>query len=284
MDKKLIGYAIMLLVSILWGIGYTAAKICLQVMDPVTLTITRFLFAQLFFVPLLIKFWEKPTRKDILLIILMGLTEVSIYQIAFFFGLSGMSAGLASILVSTEPIFIYMLAMAFLSEQLSFMKILGIVVSFIGIIFIYINNLNSKLAAISIILVLFASFLWSIYMIISKPVVKKHNPLYVTSLSSFFGTIFLLPFISNSVLEITRMNTLQIYSFVFLVVFATFLAFYLNLKGLQLLSASNASVFYYISPIFTVLSAYVLINEAITVNVIIGGIIVIGGVAVITKS
>jgi drug/metabolite transporter (DMT)-like permease len=284
MDRKLTGYAIMLTTSILWGIGYTFAKICLQVIDPVTLSITRFAFAQIFFIPLLIKFWEKPTKKDVIIIILTGLTGMSIYQVVFLFGLAGLPAGLASILVSTEPIFIYFLAMAFLNEKLSFLKIFGIIVSFIGIIFIYINNISSKLATIAILLVLFASFMWSVYMILSKPMLKKHNPVYVTSFSSLFGTLFLLPLISSSVLELTKMNYLEIVSFIFIVVFSTFLAFYLNLKGLQMLPTSNAAVFYYISPIFTVVSAYFLINEAITANMIIGGILVIGGVAITSKT
>ncbi len=283
MEKRYSGYILMTIVAFIWGVGYTAIKICLQVMDPLTLAVTRFLFSTIFFIPIMIKLWKKPKLKDLFLIALMGLTGVMLYQSLYNYGANGVSAGVGSIVVSTEPIFIFLLSVIFIGERFSILKMAGIIISFIGIIFISINSISDFLSLLSIILILGASIAWSVYTIISKDVLERYNAMFVTSLSMVFGTVFLLPFISKMPAELIKLNTIEIYSLAFLVIFSTFIAFYLNFKGLQILSASRASVFYYLSPLFTIISAYFIIHEAITVTIIIGGIMVIGGLALVNR-
>jgi drug/metabolite transporter (DMT)-like permease len=283
MEKRYIGYILMTIVALIWGIGYTATKICLQIMDPLTLALTRFLFSAIFFVPLMIKLWKKPKLKDLLLIAVMGLTGVMLYQSLYNSGANGVSAGVGSIVISTEPIFIFLLSVIFIGERFSILKMAGIIISFIGIIFISINSITNILSIVSIILILLASIAWCVYTIISKDVLERYDAMFVTSLSMVFGTVFLLPFVSKMPADLVRLNTIEIFSLAFLVVFATFIAFYLNFKGLQMLTASRASVFYYLSPLFTIISAYFIIHEAITATIIIGGIMVIGGVALVNR-
>ncbi|MGC8663950.1 MAG: DMT family transporter [Thermoplasmata archaeon] len=136
---------------------------------------------------------------------------------------------------------------------------------------------------LSVLFIFIASISWSVYTVISKKVLEKYDALFITSLSSLLGTVFLLPFLVNAPSEIIKMNSIEIFSLGFLVVIATFLAFYLNFKGVQILNATRASVFYYLSPVFTIISAYFLIHEVITITMIIGGILIIGGVAIVNK-
>ncbi|MGC8629684.1 MAG: DMT family transporter [Thermoplasmata archaeon] len=283
MERRYLGYLLMIGVALIWGVGYTAIKICLQVMDPLTLAVIRFLFSSFFFIPILIKLWQKPKLKDLLLIAAMGFTGVMLYQSLYNSGANGVSAGVGSIVVSTEPIFIFLLSVAFLGEKFSILKMAGIFISFVGIIFISYNSITNILSTVSIILILGASIAWSIYTIISKDILERYDIMFVTSLSMVFGAVFLLPFISKVPVELVKLNTIEIYALAFLVVFATFIAFYLNFKGLQMLTASKASVFYYLSPLFTIISAYFIIHESITATIIIGGGMVIGGVALVNR-
>lgn len=231
MEKRFLGYVLMTIVAFIWGVGYTATKICLQVMDPLTLGFTRFFFSTLFFIPIMIKLWKKPKLKDFLLIAMMGLTGVMLYQSLYNSGANGVSAGVGSIVVSTEPIFIFLLSMIFIGERFSILKMTGIIISFIGIIFISINSITDLLSIVSIILILGASIAWSVYTIISKNVLERYDAMFVTSLSMVFGTVFFLPFISKMPAELIRLNIIEIYALAFLVIFATFVAFYLNFKG-----------------------------------------------------
>lgn len=283
MEKRLLGYLLMTVVSLIWGVCYTAIKISLQVLDPLTLAITRFLFSTLFFIPFMIKLWKKPKKADLFLMIAMGITGITLYQILYNSGATGVSAGVGSIIVSIEPIFIYLLSMFFLGEKFSALKSLGMIISFIGIIFISINNLDGIVSLLSITLIIGASISWSVYTILSKSVLERYDPMFVTSFSLIIGTIFLLPFVSKMPEDLMKLNNLEIYSLLFLVIFGTFISFYLNFKGLQLLPASRASVFYYLSPVFTIISAYFIIHEVITVPIMVGGIMVIGGVALVNK-
>jgi len=283
MDRKYLGYIYMISVALIWGVAYTAIKILLGVMDPFTLGSVRFIFSLIFFVPVVFLIRVKIERKDLITIVMMGLTGVALYQIFYNSGAEGVSAGLGSIFISTEPIFIYLLSMAFLNERFRVSKMLGIIISFLGIFIIFFEEIRTITGLISIILITLASISWSIYTILSKNVLEKYNVLYVTSLSSIIGTFFIIPFFFKFTILVYKFNIFDWFSLFFLAAFATFLAFYLNFKGVSILSPSTASVFYYLAPIFTILSAYILIHETITIVTIIGGILVIGGVAIVNK-
>lgn len=50
-----------------------------------------------------------------------------------------------------------------------------------------------------------------------------------------FSEVYFLLFISKMSAELIRLNIIEIYSFAFLLIFATFVDFYLNFKGLNYL-------------------------------------------------
>ncbi|MGC8565222.1 MAG: DMT family transporter [Thermoplasmata archaeon] len=282
MNDKQLGYIFMGLTSFIWGIGYTAIKICMNVFDPLSLGLARFIFASILFIPVLVKYWKKIEKNDLLVIILMTLIGLTIYQFFYNAGASDISAGLASILISTEPIFIYLISIVVFKERLSILKISGILISFFGIVFIFYSGSGEITKIIAIIFILIASVLWSLYTIISKFILYKYDPYLIISIVTIFGAISLMPILPTMSTEIIKMNTIETFSLIFLVIFATFLAPIFNFKGLKLLSATNAGVFYYLQPVFTVLSAYFLINEPLTLTIIIGGILVISGVVLVS--
>ncbi|MBD6955415.1 MAG: DMT family transporter [Thermoplasmata archaeon] len=283
MKKTYQGYIYMTLVSLIWGIGYTAVKILLQVMDPFTLGAARFIFSLIFFVPIVIILREKIYRRDLPLLFLMGLTGVALYQIFYNSGAQGVSAGLGSILISTEPIFIYLISVSLRDEKFNVFKMFGIIISFFGIFLIFVDDIRTISGFISMILILLASLSWSLYTIISKNLLQRYSVLFVTSISTVLGTLIILPFFLNFPSEFSRFNNLDLFSLVFLVLFTTIIAFYLNFKGIQILSPPNASVFYYLAPVFTIASAYLLLHEIINAVTIIGGSLVIAGVALVNK-
>lgn len=281
MNEKYTGYIFMAMTSFIWGIGYTAIKICMNVFDPLSLGLARFILASLLFIPVFIKYYSRIEKRDLLIIAVMALTGLTLYQYFYNAGASQVSAGLGSILISTEPIFIYLISIKIFKEKISILKISGILISFLGIIFIFYTDIGAIDKAIAIIFILIASVSWSVYTVLSKSILEKYNPMLVISIVTIFGAISLIPVLPNMSSELIKMNYLETFSLIFLVVFATFLAPIFNFKGLKLLSGTNAGVFYYLSPVFTVASAYFLINEPVTSSIIFGGILVIGGVALV---
>ncbi|MDP8011916.1 MAG: DMT family transporter [Thermoplasmata archaeon] len=285
MKNSYLGFIYMGITSLIWGLGYTFIKICTGIFDPFSLGLARFIFSSILFLPFFLKNFRKIESRDFLIIFIMALTGLTIYQFFYNYGASGISADLASILISTEPIFILLLSYKIFKEKIT-KKLFGIMISFIGIIFVFYRGIGSINNTIDISFILIASILWSIYTVISKTILEKYDPMLVISAVTIFGAITLLPFIPNMIHEIVKINSLELYSLIFLVVFGTFLAPYFNFKGLKLLSATNAGVFYYLSPFFTILSAYIILNENLSLTIIIGGILIIGGVAMVdfTKS
>ena len=284
MERETFGYIMMISVAFLWGVGYTAIKILLQVMDPFTLGAVRFAISSIFFVPIIIILWKSIMKKDLIIILIMGLTGITFYQVLYNSGAEGVTAGLGSILVSTEPIFIYLLSIIFFKESFKALKILGIMLSFSGITLIFFKDIFSYNGLLSILLIIFASISWSIYTLLSKMVIEKYGALFVTSISSIFGTIFLIPFLFNFPIEEIKFNLLDWFSLIFLAIFTTIVAFYLNFKGIEILSPTKASTFYYLAPVFTILSAYFLIHEIVSITSIIGGILIILGVAIVNRT
>ncbi len=80
-----------------------------------------------------------------------------------------MSAGVASLIVSTTPIFSGLLATYFLKERFSKLAWLGSIVAFLGVALISLGNRDKlNVFIIGIVLVLLASFGESVYFAFQK--------------------------------------------------------------------------------------------------------------------
>ncbi len=233
---------------------------------------------------LLIKDWrllKSLTKKQWWLLCLIGLVGGSIPFLLFFKGLSLTGAAQGSFIHKTMFIYVAVLAVIFLKEKISKKFLIGALLLLLGNL-IYLKALPSSFGKGDL-LVLLATFLWSIENVISKYALKDLPAKIVAWGRMFFGSIFILVFllVSGQAGQITTLNTTQI-GWIFLtalILLGYVLTWY---SGLKYVPVSTATAILLLgSPITTLLS--LTIGVKISPSEFLAGILMIIGLIFIVS-
>jgi len=284
-------YIIVGLSIIFWAFAFPLIKIGLKELTPENLAILRLFIASLIFFIILIcnpKKFSKLQRKDVPILFLLGFIGVSIYHLSINYGEQYVSAGTASLIIATIPIFVVIFAVLFLSEKISLMAFLGIILSLVGVAII--SLWGTPEASLEIIYlsgaaaVLLASIVGAMYTIVGKKLIRRYTPLSLTAYAFLIGNtgllVFLRPLFFTQVFSLSVEGWLAV---LFLACFPTVIAYTFWYSALEVRKASELTVYLYFTPVISTLASYLILNEGITIWYIIGGFLVILGLYVVNK-
>jgi len=126
------------LAMVFWGITFVIFKYANESFDPIAIIFTRllisivFLFSFAYLSGRMMRF----RKGDFKWFMLMAMFEPFIYFLGESFGLSMVSPTVAAIIVSTIPLFVPVAAFFLLKERLSVTNIIGLMLSFAGVIMV----------------------------------------------------------------------------------------------------------------------------------------------------
>ena len=262
MNKTLTAHISLLIANLIYALNFTIAKdvmpnfilpsafILLRVMGAL------FLFSFSYF----IFFFQKIEFKDILRFAICGLFGVAINQLFFFEGLNLTTPINAAIVMTTNPILVMLLSFIIVKEAISFRKILGITLGFVGASTLILSDgaidLSSNNSTGNLFVFINATS-YGLYLVIVKPLLNKYHPLTVLFYVFAFGLLFVLPFGYDD-LTIVKWGTIPVNIYleiIFVVVCTTFIAYLLNSSALKTLTASTVSIYIYLQPILASLFA-----------------------------
>src|SRR5699024_10655463 len=106
-------------------------------------------------------------------------------------GLVFMPGGLFSVLVYLQPVLIAVFAWVWLGEHMSKLKVIGLVVGFVGILTISASSLSGEISGIGIGLALLTATSWALGTVYVKKVSHTVNSLWMISLQLVLGGVFL---------------------------------------------------------------------------------------------
>jgi O-acetylserine/cysteine efflux transporter len=150
-------------VVIIWGVNFVVIKIGLRDLPPILFSALRFLFAAL---PLVL-FVKRP-RTSIGLVVAYGLFQFSLQFTLLFSGIKlGLPAGLASLVVQLQAFFTIGLAVLMLGERPKAAQLLGALVALGGMALVAIH-LDGKATLIGFVLVVLAGVCWAVANIVTK--------------------------------------------------------------------------------------------------------------------
>ncbi|WP_078429204.1 DMT family transporter [Alkalihalobacterium alkalinitrilicum] len=285
---------IFIIVAILFFSGnFIVGKLMVDNIPAFTLSFLRCSIAFLIMVMLAQKDWKN--HRGVLLRNWKPIYALSLTGIVFFIGLVYFSLHYtttinASIVEASTPIFASILGLILLKERLLFLQYVGIIISFIGVLWIVTSGSVQQLFSLQFnvgdLLMIFAVLAWCVYSIL----VKKHMGRLPTkgSLMVMLGMacITLLPFVVVEwiVLDIAiNWDTSTIISVLYLGIFPSIIAIICWNKGVETVGASKAAVCLNLIPVFTTIQAVLILNERIYIEQLLGGVFVIIGVLLTTK-
>lgn len=196
---------------------------------------------------------EKVAWTDMGRIALCALFGVAMNQLFFFNGLSLTSPINASVIMTTTPIIVLILASVILRERITWLRSVGVLIGAAGAVAL-IHSTSSNGASTATergdLFILINATSYSLYLVTVKPLMKKYRPLTVITLVFSFGLLYVLPFGFKQfvAVEWSSLATPDILSMVFVVVCTTFLAYLLNIFALKIVSPTISSSYIYLQP------------------------------------
>ena len=223
----------------------------------------------------------RPTGRQWVSIIAIGVLWFGIYNVALNAGERRVDAGTAAMLIQISPVLIAVLAAIFLSERFSTYLVAGLALAFGGVGLISLSTTEgSNHDMLGVALCLLAALVYSISLILQKPLVAKLPAIQVTWLACTVGAIVCLPFVGQLIEETRAAPVSSSLWLVYLGVFPTAIAFTTYAYALRHMSASNLGVTTYLVPPITIVMGLVFLDEAPPAMAYVGGALALVGVAV----
>ena len=281
-------YILLTFLAIIWASAFFNIKIATYSFGPVTIAFLRVFFGA---IPvLLICFYKKikieAFSKDWHWFAMIGFINLVAPFFLIAYGVQSVQSNLAAILMSTTPLSSTVLGHFYLkNEKFNFIKTIGILIGFSGIIFLFSDNLlideNNFLSAL---LILLGSTCYVIGGVLTLKISKKKNE-NVTGSILIWAIIILLPILifTENPLEISPRLDSTI-SVIYLGFVSTGISWLLRFKILVKNGLIFQSQVSYLIPIFGTILSYIFLKELITLKVLISLIAVSLGIYIVRRS
>ena len=287
-NPKTSDYFLLSILALIWASAFFNIKIATYSYGPMTIALFRILFGAIPVVLLCLykKIKIEAFSKDWLWFASIGTINLVIPFFLIAYGVQKVQSNLAAILMASTPLSAAVLAHFFTKkEKINFTKIIGILVGFFGIVFLFsdnilINNQNFFYA----LMILFGSTFYVVGGLLTLKISNKKNE-NVTASILIWGAIVILP-ITIFVEQPWNLNPRldSTISLIYLGIFPTGIAWLLRFRILK----KNGLVFQaqvaYLIPIFGVVLGYIFLSEIITTKALIALIAVIIGIYFVKQS
>ena len=287
-QPKLLDYILLTILALIWASAFFNIKIATYSFGPVTIAFLRVFFGA---IPVLLLCYFKNIKieafsKDWHWFAMIGFINLVAPFFLIAYGVKSVQSNLAAILMSTTPLSSTVLAHFYTkNEKFNFVKTIGIMIGFSGIVFLFSDNLLiDENNFISALLILLGSTCYVIGGVLTLKISKKKNE-NVTGSILIWATIILIPLVCfiEQPWELTPRLDSTI-SVIYLGLVSTGIAWLLRFRILVTNGLIFQSQVSYLIPIFGTILSYIFLRELITFKVLISLIAVCVGIYFVRKA
>lgn len=283
-------YLSALLYSLIIGFSFMFVKLALTVTSPLDTLAHRFTVAFVAAsIPIIFGFVKlNMSFKNILALLPLAIFYPALFFAFQAFGLVYTSSSEAGIIQAAIPIFTMMLASYFLKEYTNTWQKISVLISVIGVIYIFIMNGigTHETSFIGVILILLSALSSTFYNVLARKMTKKFKLMDLTYTMTVIGFIsFNLIAIASHISKGTITayfkpftNGTFLISILYLGLLSSLLTALLLNYSLSYIEAAKISVFSNLSTLITIIAGVIFLHEQISYYHIIGTIMIIFGI------
>lgn len=273
-----------------------AARYAVQQLTPFSLAYSRFGIATLLLLIVFIfsrKNFKlknfKIDKKDFKLFLLLGALVIPINQFFFLYGIKLSTASHSGVFYACTPLFVFITAILIKSDTFSGKKLFAISLTIIGILVIFWENVfvtASRSSIIGDVLLFFAVFSWSLYLVFSKSMVEKYGTLKTSTIAFILGMIMFTPLflfdMGNATLD--KLTPVGMLAFFHLSIVVAFGGYFVYTYSTKIINTSTLTTLTNTSPVITIIFSYLLLGEELSTYFILGAVITLIGVFIAQRT
>ena len=287
-NKKTLTYLLLVLSTIFWGVSFIMTKELFLTEEHMTVTILisiRLAIASLVMLPTLAltRHLQRIRREDLKWFFLLAFCEPFIYHLCETNGVKLVSGSLASVIIATIPLFVPFGMWIAYRQRISMPLIIGVILSLVGVGIMLIGGEGLTGNLQGLLFLSGAVVIAVVYTMLLVKIVKRYNPLVITTWQNVIGLIYFLPLMfafDGSALPLLSWSPKMLLLLLVLGLFCSTLAYAGYNYGVRNLGASEACIFNNAIPVFSLIAALAIGQESFSWTHLLGMIIVIAGVVI----
>ncbi len=273
-----------LLVMVVWSMNYVVVKVAVGEVPPIAFNFLRLVIGAVALFGFL-KASRSPillARRDMLAMAALGAIGFSLYQILWGTALTTTTAGDSSLIISSSPAIIALVAAAIGVDRFTWNKGVGALLALAGVLLVVTADAGFHLDAMGVgdILTLGAAACWALYVALGTPVFSRVRPTTSAFWGIAFGALWLSPF---GIAEIVGdpaafASALPLAGLAFSGLLAVAVSQVLVMRAVPSLGPIRYANLQFLMPPITVLLGAVLLGEAIRLGEIVGFAVIVLGI------
>ena len=234
---------------------------------------------------------EKVEKSDFPKIFLASMLGLFLTQVSFLKASTMTTPFDTSILTPLTPIFTMFIAAIVLKEPITLKKAGGVALSFIGVIFLVFNTVRAgngvtETQPMGIVYMIGNCIFFALYLGAFRPLIAKYHVVTFMKWMFLFSAIVAIPFDIKELvsLNISALPAKYLFELGFLILFATFIAYFLIPVGQKVLRPTVISLYGYLQPIIATIMGIATGMDRLSWQKVLAAVLVFTGVILVNKS
>ncbi|MFT4988148.1 MAG: drug/metabolite transporter (DMT)-like permease [Acidimicrobiales bacterium] len=274
--------AVVVLVAVLIGGNFTALKFALDHSTPLLIAGMRTIIGGTFLLGFAFLRGEKfPTNKrDLLHIFVVSFSITTVSSGLLVFGVSRVTAGVASLIASTMPLFTAVIALALMKTQISRLAAGGLAVGFVGTLVLASPSLGGASAVVGIVCMLVSAVAWAFGNVYMKwQDMTNVSPIMLVGVQLYMSALCLIPFALFVEGTADTEWTMGLFApLLYAAIPANAVTFALLATVVRRATPTQAASTAYMIPLFGVFFGWLIRDERLGIAELAGGVLIIAGV------
>jgi drug/metabolite transporter (DMT)-like permease len=261
---------------VIWGANFSIVKYALRDFPELPFNAMRLLVATALFLSWL--WWRdrsarRPagngtsiTAGEWRRILLLGVVGHFVYQLCFLAGVARTTVSNSSLIFGCTPVTVALMSSVAGHERVTLVRWLGTALSLAGLYVLIGRRASWSFASLAGDILTFTGMVcWSLYSVLSQPLLRRHSPMKITGLSMAIGAV-LYVLVALPAMTATSWRAISSTSWAmmtFSAVFALGLAYVIWYTGVQRLGSARTAIYSNLTPLVAIAVAWVWLDEPV---------------------